>query len=62
MFEALEQKGATSDYRRKFEYASAVFHHQSVIDPANLKTVPLKKWDVDPSPELQQYCGKYPFD
>lgn len=62
IFEALEQKGANSEYRKKFDCASAVFHHQSVIDPASLKTVPLNKWDADPSPELQQFCGKYPFD
>ena len=62
IFQVLGKKGAVAGYKEKFQRALVVFHHQTVIDPTTLKTVPLSKWDIDPPQELQQYCGKYPFN
>jgi flap endonuclease-1 len=61
IFTVLAQKGAAKDYEKKFIMAKAVFCHQTVIDPVEVKTVPLKDWPTPPSRQLQHYCGEYPL-
>ena len=58
----LKLKNAPEGYACSFGQAKVVFNHQTVIDIATLKTVPLKKWDAAKRTDIMQYlCGKYPY-
>ena len=57
MLEALSRKGADEEYCGNFIKAMTVFNHQTVFDLECCSTVPLKKWDTDPSMDIQYLCG-----
>ena len=57
ILEALVQRGADETYQANFHKAMAVFHHQTVFDVNSCSTVPLEKWDTDPSMDVQYLCG-----
>ncbi|XP_068752985.1 uncharacterized protein [Montipora capricornis] len=57
ILEALVQRGADETYQANFHKAMAVFHYQTVFDVNSCSTVPLEKWDIDPSMDVQYLCG-----
>lgn len=57
ILEALVQRGADDTYQTNVHKAMAVFHHQTVFDVNSCSTVPLEKWDTDPSMDVQYLCG-----
>ena len=51
LFQELKKKGASDDYERMFKKAV----------PTKQQVQPLQAWSEDPSEELQDDCGPYPF-
>ena len=52
ILEALAQKGTDETYQANFHKAMAVAHHQTVFDLETCCTVPLRKWETDPSMDV----------
>ena len=61
LFQELKKKDASDDYERMFKKAVSVFTHQTVFNPTKQQVQPLQEWGEDPSEELQDDCGTYPF-
>lgn len=53
MLNALKGKGADEEYCEKFKNAVLVFCHQTVFDVGTCSTVPLVRWDINPSMNIQ---------
>jgi exonuclease-1 len=57
----LKVKNVPEGYSCSFVQAKAIFNHQTVIDIATLRTIPLKQWEAaEKTDTLQNLCGKYP--
>ena len=61
LLELLSRRGASQEYKACFGRVEAVFQHQTVFNLSTCTTVPLERWETDPSSDLQNLCGKYPF-
>ena len=55
-----DNKYATIDYSVGFQKAKAIFLHQTVINPADVSTIPLSAWEEAPVAEFLNSCGMYP--
>ena len=53
-------KYAPINYSVGFQKAKAVFLHQTVINPADVSTIPLSPWEEAPDAEFLNSCGMYP--
>ena len=54
-------KYAPINYSVGFQKAKAVFLHQTVINPADVSTIPLSPWEEAPDAEFLNSCGMYPI-
>ena len=57
-----ENKNAPTDYTDDFQRAKAVFHHQTILNPALMATAPLTPWPEPTTAEtFLNSCGAYPI-
>ena len=57
-----KNKNAPTDYTDGFQRAKAVFHHQTILNPALMATAPLTPWPEPTSAEaFLNSCGAYPI-
>lgn len=57
-----KNKNAPADYTDGFQRAKAVFHHQTILNPALMATPPLTPWPEPTSAEaFLNSCGEYPM-
>lgn len=52
---------ASDAYKEKFCKVEAIFKHQMVFDIETCTTVPLQKYHIELSMDVQHLCGEYPY-